>query len=383
MQAMKKLRTLHVPVDRRNPYQRALGLALHPLGVRVRRLPLRWNVLRLMRGLDVLHIHWTSAVVNNPLWKVSLGYPLLAMQFLILRLSGRKIIWTVHNLEGHECHRPIQNWVGSVLIGVLANVVIVHGKNAREIVAERFLIKRSKIAVIPHANFIGLYPETSSRGSARDGFKLSPEKKVVLFLGHIRPYKGVENLIRAFNSVADPKAVLLVAGRPLDDDYQERIERLTAGNPRVKFLPGYVADDRIQEFMLAADVVVFPYKEILTSGSVLLAMSFGKACIAPKLGCICDVLDDVGAFLYEERGVTGLERALRDALSAPKRLDLMGKHNKAKAQQWSWDRVAEATAQTYEGKVPVVEIIPPSFFPLGGQVELAAAREEEGRHYAP
>ncbi len=381
---MKKIRTLHVPVDRKNPYQRALGLALHPLGVRVRRLPLRWNVLKLMRGVDVLHIHWTSGVVNNPLWKVAVGYPLLAMQFILLRLSGRKIIWTVHNLEGHECHRPLQNWVGSVLIGVLANVVIVHGKNAREIVAERFLINRSKIAVIPHGNFIGLYPETSRRSSARDGFKLSPDKKAVLFLGHIRPYKGVENLIRAFNSVADPKAVLLIAGRPLDDDYQESVERLIAGNPRVIFFPGYVAADRIQEFMLAADVVVFPYKEILTSGSVLLAMSFGKACIAPMLGCICDVLDDGGAFLYEERGVAGLEWALRDALSAPKRLGIMGEYNKAKAQQWSWKRVAEATAQTYAGRVPVVEIIAPYFLPNDDQVANTATREgEEGENYAP
>jgi len=351
---MKNLRALHVPVDRKNPYQRALGHALHPLGVRIRRLPLRWNLLRLMRGMDVLHIHWTSGVVNNPLWKVLIGYPLLALQFLLLRLSGRKLIWTVHNLEGHECRRPLQNWVGSALIGAFANVVIVHGKNARRIVARRFRIRRGKIAVIPHGNFIGLYPETTSRAIARHGLALAADKKAILFLGHIRPYKGVEDLIAAFNATGDPQAVLLIAGRPLDDDYRGRIERLVASNPKIGFFPGYVPDNQIADFMRAADVVIFPYKEILTSGSVLLAMSFGKACVAPKLGCICDVLDESGAFLYDG-GPGALERALREALSSHKRLEAMGMNNRAKAQQWSWRRVAEATAQAYAGKVAVFE----------------------------
>jgi glycosyltransferase involved in cell wall biosynthesis len=380
---MKTIRTLHVPVDRKNPYQRALGLSLNAMGVRVRRLPLRWNILKLMRGLDVLHIHWTSGVVNNPFWKVAIGYPLLVAQFCALRVSGRRIIWTVHNLEGHESRRPLQNWIGSALIGRFANVVIVHGSNARELVARRFWIRRGKIAVIPHGNFIGLYPEELSRGSARHSLNLVPDKKTVLFLGHIRPYKGVEDLIRAFNAAADSKAVLVIAGRPLNHDYQERIEQLVAGNPRIRFHPGYVADERIQEFMVAADVVVFPYKEILTSGSVLLAMSFGKACVAPKLGCICDVLDDSGAFLYDGSGPAALERSLRDALSSPRRLENMGKHNRAKAQQWGWNRVAEATAQAYLGKFPVFETISPGLEPRDDEVPVAMAGEEDGRFYAP
>lgn len=385
MRATKNIRTLHVPVDRKNPYQRALGLALHSLGVRVRRLPLRWNVLRLMRQMDVLHIHWTSGVVNNPLWKVLVGFPWLAAQFFVLRMSGRRIIWTVHNLESHECRRPLQNWVGSALIGYFANVVIVHGKNARDLVARKFLIRRSKIAVIPHGNFIGLYPETTARADARQALGLAADRKTVLFLGHIRPYKGVEDLIHAFNAAADPKAVLVIAGRPLNEAFQERIELLVAGNPRISFIPGYVADQRIEDFMLAADVVVFPYREILTSGAVLLAMSFGKACVAPMIGCICDVLDDAGAFLYDDQELAGLQRALREALGSLKRLESMGRHNKAKAQQWSWSRVAEATVQTYAGKVPAFELISPGLGRSlsGDEVPVSVASEADGRYYAP
>jgi beta-1,4-mannosyltransferase len=343
---------VHVPADRRNPYQRALGLALGRLGIRVRRLPFRWNVLRVARGMDVLHIHWTSALINNPWWKVAVGFPLLAGQFLWLRASGRRIIWTVHNLEGHECRRPVQNWLGSTLIGIFANVVIVHGKSALGQVARRFAIPPRKIAVIPHGNYLGQYPDSCSQAEARDAFNLPADRKVILFLGHLRPYKGVEDLVRAFASITDARAVLMIAGKPLDDDYQERLERLVAGNPRIRYFPGYVATARVQEFMQAADVVVFPYKEVLTSGAVLLAMSFGKACVAARLGCICDVLDDDGAFLYPIEVPGALEGALRNALGSMRRLEAMGKHNLVKAQQWSWNRIAAATAVAYAGGMP-------------------------------
>ena len=79
----------------------------------MKRLRLGWNVLATAKGADVLHIHWTSAVVNNPLWKVAAGFPFLAAQFVLMRMRGGRVIWTVHNLESHENGRPLQNRVGS------------------------------------------------------------------------------------------------------------------------------------------------------------------------------------------------------------------------------------------------------------------------------
>lgn len=346
------LRCLHVPADRKNPYQRALGMALHSLGVRVQRRPFRWNLLAVMRRVDVLHIHWTSAVVDNPWWKFAMGMPWLALQLLILRVRRVRVVWTVHNLAAHESRRPVRNWLGSVLIGRLAQVVIVHGPSARESVARRFLIPRGKIAVIPHGNYLGLYPKVASRSAARVALGLGAESKVVLFLGHIRPYKGVEDLIEVFKNLGDPRAVLVIAGKPLNPAYQAQISRLSANHPQIRFFPGFVADARVGQFMSAADVVVFPYREVLTSGAVVLAMSFGKACVAARLGCIGDVLDENGGILYDPARRGALGRALAEALASPKRLEAMGQHNRAKAQWWSWPRVAAATAVAYAGVVP-------------------------------
>ncbi|HOB32769.1 MAG TPA: glycosyltransferase family 1 protein, partial [Verrucomicrobiota bacterium] len=93
---------------------------------------------------------------------------------------------------------------------------------------------------------------------------------------------------------------------------------------------------------------VLPYKDVLTSGAVLLAMSFGRACIAPRLGTITDYLDDRGAFLYDANDPAGLSKALQEALEKSEQTETMGKHNLQKAEECSWNRIAQATVRLYQ-----------------------------------
>jgi glycosyltransferase involved in cell wall biosynthesis len=92
-------------------------------------------------------------------------------------------------------------------------------------------------------------------------------------------------------------------------------------------------------------VVALPFLEIFTSGSVLLAMSFGRAVIAPRRGCVTDVLDEAGGILYDADDPQGLEGALRVAMTAD--TEAMGRHNAADLSRFDWSRVAEATREVY------------------------------------
>ena len=338
-----------IPFDAKNPYQPALVGALGKLDVRVQGQPWRWLLLSQLRGMDVIHIHWTSGPANERLWKFALGYPLLALQFLWLRMQGRRIVWTVHNLESHEKRNPIRDHMVSWLLGRMANGVIVHGESAKRAVAQRFGVAPKKITVIPHGNYIGLYPNDIGREEARRRLKLEAHQRVALFLGNIRPYKGVTELIEAFRGLQARDAVLVLAGRPLNAEVEQTVARLAGDDGRVLFHPGFVDDSRVQEYMNAADVVVFPYREVLTSGAIVLAMSFGKACVAPRLGCIPDVLDSRGGFLYDPDAPDGLASALRAALDAGDGSADMGHRNRETAEAWSWDRIASQTLDVYRG----------------------------------
>jgi len=98
--------------------------------------------------------------------------------------------------------------------------------------------------------------------------------------------------------------------------------------------------------MNAADVVVLPFQDILTSGSALLAMSFGKPVIAPRMGCIPEALDRKGVFLYTHNEEEALLRAFQQASLAD--LAAMGKYNYRKAKRFDWNEIAQKTCELYK-----------------------------------
>ena len=174
---------------------------------------------------------------------------------------------------------------------------------------------------------------------------------MMLFLGTVRPYKGVLDLLDAFAALDDKHLSLVIAGNPNDEAGSEQVRSKATRDVRVRYEPGYVPDDRVQVYMNACDVVVFPYRDILTSGAVILAMSFGKACVAPLIGCVGETLDESGAILYDPRSPTGLRDALRAAVERASELQQMGRHNRERVEAWGWDRIARLTRDAYDHAV--------------------------------
>jgi len=99
--------------------------------------------------------------------------------------------------------------------------------------------------------------------------------------------------------------------------------------------------------MNASDVCVFPFRKILTSGSVILAMSFGKAVIVPEQGCLKDLVDERGAIFLNDA------RSLVDCLNQAGKNDLsrMGNHNLQTIQKYDWKFVASKSVNLYKAKL--------------------------------
>src|SRR5581483_9462322 len=110
--------------------------------------------------------------------------------------------------------------------------------------------------------------------AARAELGLPANALVYLFLGFIKPYKGVEELIEAFRRMDGAPLRLLIVGKPLDDETRRRVEALAVRDARIHTYIDYVPDERLQVYMNAADVSVFPFRKMHTSGSMHLAMSF-------------------------------------------------------------------------------------------------------------
>jgi glycosyltransferase involved in cell wall biosynthesis len=351
------MRVLFLPDYRAaNAYQGALAEALAGLGVDVRADPTRrrrvlpvTEAIRAHGRPDLIHIHWTEPYIASgaSISRVKVERTLLELR--AARRRGSRIVWTAHDLFRHDrAHDPGERRFLRGLVE-LADAVIVHCGSAVDALGSALDLtpaERGRVHIVPHGHYAGRYPDQVTRAEARARLGLAEESRVVAFVGWVREYKGVAELIEAFARVKEPSLRLVIAGRAVDETYAARLRELASVDPRVRLELGFVPDEDLQVYLRAADVVAAPFLEIFTSGSVLLAMSFGRAVIAPRRGCVVDTLDEAGGLLYDAADAGGLEAALRASLTAD--LEGMGRHNAEGLERFSWPRIAASTLEVYE-----------------------------------
>jgi glycosyltransferase involved in cell wall biosynthesis len=348
-----QLRVVHLPVYTDNAYQPLLMAALRRQGAEVIDGGGGGNfigiALRRWKA-DVIHFHWLHPYMlrSSRLGSLGRGLRFLA-EVVALRVAGTRIVWTVHNLQNHARHQVgLERWFTRRFVR-LVHQAIAHCSAGRAVAEAAFGLKDpARWAVIPHGSYVGHYADTVSRSDARRSLGLADGELVLLFLGRILPYKGILELVQEFRTHAPSDARLVIAGKPGDESSLPTIADAAAGHPGIRLHPGYVPDDQVQTFMRAADVVVQPFRDILTSSSVVLAMSFGKAVVAPARGCIPDTLGPDGGIVYPPDDPQGLGNALFEVYRRRNELTAMGEANRRRTEEWTWDRVAAETVRVYD-----------------------------------
>ena len=222
-------------------------------------------------------------------------------------------------------------------------------QSSKKEIQSEFGIPRNKIYIIPIGNYIDGYKNEISKEKALKNLNLKSNDFVYLIFGAIRPYKGIDKLINCFKTISrDENLKLLIIGKPVNDQIKTEIIRNSKAFENIKLQFEFIHDDDIQIYFNASDIVVFSFQEILGSAGILLAMSFGKPIIAPRLGCIIDVLDEKGAFLYDSRENKSLLMALRNAMEKKDKLEEMGRHNLELARHYGWKKIGTETKKVYE-----------------------------------
>jgi glycosyltransferase involved in cell wall biosynthesis len=339
-----------------NPYVRLLQEALSECGVVGSTSgELSPNLVRTWRAevppadrrrtVHVLHLHWLELLYGSPRFRSSFRRLATVLLGLVwAKLRGFGIVYTVHNLRPHERAFPALDEVANRVVYALANAVHVHDKETA-LGVERNYGFRNKVHVIPHGSYIGAYPNHCTRQEARERLELPGDAFVYLFLGQIRRYKGVEDLLHAFNQLPDGTGYLVLAGNVHDPEYVADLVQLTGRKKRLRTWLQYVPDRDVQFFMNACDVCVLPYHEVTTSGAAILAFSFGKPIIAPALGGFAELSAHGRGILYRPQESDGLVEALRKA-----RLQDMaaaGKRALAWAREHEWRTLAPEFLRMY------------------------------------
>ena len=153
--------------------------------------------------------------------------------------------------------------------------------------------------------------------------------------------------MEVFTRLPDDDVTLLLAARVYNAYSAEVVEKVRHADPRVVVHSSpHFPNEELQTYFNAADVVVLPFLNVLTSGSAIAAMSFGRPVIVPAMGCLPELVDDSVGILYDPQQPDGLFQALR----AIRQRDVaaMGAAAYRRAQSFSWDEIARQTLEVYQ-----------------------------------
>ncbi|HEY8467942.1 MAG TPA: glycosyltransferase family 4 protein [Solirubrobacterales bacterium] len=302
--------------------RRALGLAEHVPGMLRHR--------RAARNADVVHYQWV---------------PLPQIDARLLP-RGRPLVLTTHGFLRPGAGSP----AGFRRVLERMDAVIALAEYGARRLREEAGVPEERIHVIPHGalDYLTRLPERPLPAELGD----PGERPVILSFGLIRPYKGVDLLLRAFAQLEADAAELWVVGRPLGVDLAE-LERHAAAAPgRVRLLTRFVPDADVPAIFRRADVVALPYREVDQSGVLYTALAFGKAIVASAVGGFPEVAR-AGAGGTLRLVPPGDEAALAEALAelvadraARERLEVAAAA--AAAGPYSWDAIAAQTLDLYE-----------------------------------
>lgn len=314
------------------------------------KLYLQWRWLVRNRGrVDVLHLHHLRHhySVKEQFSSIKLLVKFVG-KLLLARLLGYRIVWTIHNMYPHEKLEPqVVGRLAHRAVAQIATAIIVHCEYAREALAREFY-RRRNVYTIAHPSYTGSYPNTLSKHEARVRLGLSNQQQVFLFLGTIRPYKGIDRLVEAFRKLPGDNLRLVIAGKPWHTMPKYELEAIAQGDKRILVVPRFIPDADLQLYFNAADAVALPYTDILSSGSALLAMSFGCPLVAPAIGCLTEMITtDIGV-LYDPLDPDGLYKALLQAQSLD--LETLGQNAYEQATRLTWADMAQKTLRVYRSE---------------------------------
>lgn len=291
---------------------------------------------------DVVHVQYLPMLK----WRI----PLDLWFLMYCRKRGAKIVLTVHDLLPHdtaEKHKGTFLKLYSTVDGLIC-----HSDHVKMRLQAEFQVSGEKIRVIPHGPFFYDLPHTSQEGILSDSL-IPSNTSVVLWQGIIFPYKGIDLLLNAWAAVEArvPNALLVIAGTgatELLDAIREHVERLRLERIRLHFQ--FVSAEELVALYRSADIVVYPYRAITTSGALATGLALGKAIVASDLPVFRELLTDgKNALMVNPEDSDQFSGALIKLLENPTlRSHLAANTRDMNFGEESWRSIAKQTVDAYK-----------------------------------
>lgn len=284
--------------------------------------------------------------------------------FPILKIFQRNIIFTAHNVVPHENGR-IDYWLRGIVYRNVSKI-IVHTASIKDNLLKTFQVRPSKIYIVPPINPLPKdNDQMLSQNYARKTLGLKTDDLVVLFFGFIRPYKGVDLLLEAFESVNvmmeragdshGRNIKLLIAGKPLNKELENELLSIIENmkgtiKKNIKAYFHFIKEEDIEAFFRAADIIALPYRHIDYSAVSDHAAMYARPVISTNVGDFQYSIAEKGiGFVADKNDVEAFTKTLLLSLHDLNRLKAMGtRAYQLYVEENSHEKVALKTVQTYQ-----------------------------------
>ncbi|HEX4441012.1 MAG TPA: glycosyltransferase [Thermoanaerobaculia bacterium] len=280
-----------------------------------------------------------------PWWTAFWALPVRAVMRAVRRASPQTPrVLLCHNVEDHEGGAGRRLLARGALTA--ADAYVVHAEADRERLAR--IAPKQPVLLVPHP-VEALPPRSREDARRRLGLEIG-DAPLVLFLGLVRRYKGVDLLLDAAPAIVrEAGARVAVVGEVFPDALD--LSKRAAASPVKESLiwkDEYVGEEEMRDWMAACDAAVLPYRTVSGSGIAARAFAARRPAVAARAGGLPDVVvPGATGELFEPGDAAGLATAVRTALSRPAGFYEPGLA--AAADRASWPRYAEAIRDFVRG----------------------------------
>jgi glycosyltransferase involved in cell wall biosynthesis len=270
-----------------------------------------------------------------------------AVTWLLRRRTPVRVVYLLDNVIPHEKY-PLGLWLTRLAL-----------RQGHGYIAQSEQVRRDLFAVLPHtppaAVITTPHPvydfgepgrPRKTKAAARTALALPADTRLVLFFGFIKAYKGVVHLIDAAGALeakyGDGLRILIVGD--IYGEKQPYLDRIAAsgGADIIQLVDGFVPDDTVEDYFLAADLAVLPYVSATQSGIIQIAWNYDLPVVTTDVGGLPEVVRDGETGFIVPAGDAPALAAAVVRFFDEERAAQFGAAVGREKQKYSWDRMAEA-----------------------------------------
>lgn len=230
-------------------------------------------------------------------------------------------------------------------------------KRAKRVIAITYQLKNifiergvepNKILVAADGVNLEEFDVLGSKEECRRKFGLPMDKKLVLYTGHLYPWKGADALLEVARKFSTSNTIfVLVGGTPGDiESYKLKVKSYQLKNV---YIIGHRPHREVPYWLKAADVLVLPnsgkydISKYWTSPLKLFEyMAAARPIVARDLPSIREILNENNAILVEEDEAQALATGISIALQDQERAARLAEQARLDAAQYTWKKRAES-----------------------------------------